>query len=139
VTRAAPPPHPDERHAPARAAAPGRARPPRRLPRVRRPRRRGRRRARRFYERAFGWLFTDYGPDYASFVDGRLAGGFTTGRAPTRGGALVVLFALDLADAERRVLDAGGAVVTPAYDFPGGRRFHFADPAGNELAVWSDR
>ena len=95
--------------------------------------------ARRFYEQAFGWLFTDYGPDYTSFVDGRLAGGFTTGRPMTRGGALVVLFALDLADAERRVRDAGGAVVTPAYDFPGGRRFHFTDPSGNELAAWSDR
>ena len=95
--------------------------------------------ARRFYEQAFGWAFTDYGPDYTSFVDGRLAGGFTADRAPTRGGALAVLFALDLADAERRVRDAGGAVVTPAYEFPGGRRFHFTDPAGNELAVWSDR
>lgn len=95
--------------------------------------------ARRFYEQAFGWLFTDYGPDYTSFVDGRLAGGFTSDRAPTRGGALVVLFALDLADAERRVRGAGGTVVTPPYDFPGGRRFHFTDPAGNELAVWSDR
>jgi predicted enzyme related to lactoylglutathione lyase len=94
---------------------------------------------RRFYEQAFGWAFTDYGPEYASFVDGRLAGGFTTGRAPTRGGALVVLFALDLADAERRVRGAGGEVVAPAYEFPGGRRFHFTDPAGNELAVWSDR
>lgn len=95
--------------------------------------------ARHFYEQAFGWLFTDYGPDYTSFVDGRLAGGFTADRAPTRGGALVVLFALDLADAERRVRGAGGTIVTPAYEFPGGRRFHFTDPAGNELAVWSDR
>jgi len=95
--------------------------------------------ARRFYERAFGWHFTDYGPDYTSFTDGRLTGGFTSERAPSRGGALGVLFALDLADAERRVREAGGEIVRPAFDFPGGRRFHFTDPAGNELAVWSDR
>lgn len=71
--------------------------------------------------------------------DGRLAGGFTSERPAGGGGPLVVLFAVDLADAERRVREAGGAVVTPAFDFPGGRRFHFTDPAGNELAVWSDR
>ncbi len=95
--------------------------------------------ARRFYERAFGWRFTDYGPDYAAFEDGRLSGGFTSDRPAGRGGPLVVLFAVDLADAERRVREAGGEVVVPPFDFPGGRRFHFADPAGNELAVWSDR
>jgi predicted enzyme related to lactoylglutathione lyase len=55
------------------------------------------------------------------------------------GGPLIVIFAVDLADAERRVREAGGAVVKPAFSFPGGRRFHFTDPAGNELAVWSDR
>ena len=95
--------------------------------------------ARRFYESAFGWRFTDYGADYTAFEDGRLTGGITRADAVTRGGALVILFALDLADAERRVVDAGGAIVTPAFAFPGGRRFHFADPSGNELAVWSDR
>ena len=95
--------------------------------------------ARRFYERAFGWRFTDYGPDYAAFEDGRLAGGITSERPAGGGGPLVVLFAVDLADAERRVREAGGEIVRPAFDFPGGRRFHFADPAGNELAVWSDR
>jgi predicted enzyme related to lactoylglutathione lyase len=52
---------------------------------------------------------------------------------------LVVIFAVDLADAERRVRGAGGRIVKPAFSFPGGRRFHFADPGGNELAVWSDR
>ena len=95
--------------------------------------------ARRFYEQAFGWRFTNYGPDYTAFEDGRLAGGFTAERPVVRGGALVILFAVDLADAERRVREAGGEITTPAFDFPGGRRFHFADPAGNELAVWSDR
>jgi predicted enzyme related to lactoylglutathione lyase len=95
--------------------------------------------ARRFYEQAFGWRFTDYGPDYTAFEDGRMNGGFTSERPVAPGGPLVVLFAVDLADAERRVVAAGGTITTPAFDFPGGRRFHFADPAGNELAVWSDR
>lgn len=94
---------------------------------------------RRFYEKAFAWRFTDYGPDYTSFEDGRIAGGFTTERPPARGGALVVLFAVDIGDAERRVQAAGGKVVKPTFSFPGGRRFHFTDPSGNELAVWSDR
>ena len=94
---------------------------------------------RRFYETVFGWTFTDYGPDYTSFEDGRITGGFHRSDEVTRGGALVIMFALDLADAERRVVDAGGVVVKPVFSFPGGRRFHFTDPSGNELAVWSDR
>ena len=95
--------------------------------------------SKRFYADAFGWAFTDYGPDYTSFQDGRLAGGITRGSAAEGGGALIVIFAVDLAEAERRVRQAGGKVVKPAYGFPGGRRFHFSDPGGNELAVWSDR
>ena len=95
--------------------------------------------SKRFYAEAFGWPFTDYGPDYTSFQDGRLAGGITKGTAARDGGVLIVLFAVDLAEAERRVRQAGGKIVKPAYSFPGGRRFHFADPGGNELAVWSDR
>jgi predicted enzyme related to lactoylglutathione lyase len=94
---------------------------------------------RRFYEEAFGWKFTDYGPEYTAFEDGRLAGGFSTVRTPARGGALVVLFAVDIDAAQRRVQAAGGTVVKPTFSFPGGRRFHFTDPAGNELAVWTDR
>ena len=94
---------------------------------------------RRFYQDAFGWKFTDYGPDYASFEDGRLDGGLRGGSEGSEGGTLVVLFALDLADAEQRVRRAGGKIVKPTFSFPGGRRFHFTDPAGNELAVWSDR
>jgi predicted enzyme related to lactoylglutathione lyase len=92
-----------------------------------------------FYIGAFGWKFTDYGPDYTSFEDGRLAGGFAKGPAAPAGGALIVIYATDLADAERRVQSAGGKIVKPPFSFPGGRRFHFADPSGNELAVWSER
>lgn len=93
----------------------------------------------RFYKDVFGWTFTDYGPDYTSFEDGRLTGGFYKAEAARAGTVLVVIFALDLAAVEQRVRKAGGRIVKPAYSFPGGRRFHFADPSGNELAVWSDR
>ena len=96
-------------------------------------------RTKKFYADAFGWEFTDYGPDYTSFLDGRLAGGLRKVDAPRPGGVLVVIFAVDLEDAERRVRAAGGSIVTPTFSFPGGRRFHFADPSGNELAAWSDR
>ena len=91
-----------------------------------------------FYSSAFGWTFEDYGPDYTSFMDGRLAGGFAKGQ-PTRGtGALVVLYAAQLEAMEKKVRDAGGKIIKPIFSFPGGRRFHFADPSGNELAVWSE-
>lgn len=93
----------------------------------------------RFYQDAFGWKFTDYGPDYTSFEDGRLTGGFYTAGSARAGTVLVVIFAVDLAAAEQRVRAAGGKIVKPTFSFPGGRRFHFADPSGNELAVWSDR
>jgi predicted enzyme related to lactoylglutathione lyase len=90
-----------------------------------------------FYIDAFGWKFTDYGPDYTSFEDGRLAGGFY--KAPTVArGALIVIYATDLARTEERVRSAGGKIVKPVFSFPGGRRFHFTDPSGNELAVWSE-
>jgi len=91
-----------------------------------------------FYGKVFGWQFTDYGPDYVAFADGRLNGGFTTHSKPGRGGALVVMYANDLEAVETAVRNAGGTIVRPIFSFPGGRRFHFADPAGNELAVWSE-
>jgi predicted enzyme related to lactoylglutathione lyase len=93
----------------------------------------------KFYVDAFGWKFTDYGPDYTSFADGRLMGGFAKAATVERGGPLIVIFAVDLADAEKRVRAAGGTITKPIFSFPGGRRFHFTDPSGNALAVWSDR
>ncbi|MBB3975129.1 hypothetical protein GGQ64_000305 [Rhizobium azooxidifex] len=97
-------------------------------------------RAKAFYGSAFDWTFTDYGPEYSEFQDGRLTGGFTT-LAPVKaaGGPLVILFADDLEDAVARVEKAGGRIVKPIFPFPGGRRFQFADPDGYELGVWSDR
>ena len=94
-------------------------------------------RSRAFYGAAFGWTFTDYGPTYCEFNDGRMTGGFTTGAAARPGGALIILYADDLAAAQRRLEKAGARITRPAYAFPGGRRFHFADPDGYELAVWS--
>lgn len=94
-------------------------------------------RARAFYEAAFGWTMTDYGPQYCAFADGRLEGGFTTQGTPSPGGPLVILYADDLAATQASIEAAGGRIVQPTFDFPGGRRFHFADPDGYELAVWT--
>jgi predicted enzyme related to lactoylglutathione lyase len=91
-----------------------------------------------FYARVFGWKFTDFGPEYTSFEDGRLAGGFWTS-GPAGKGPLVVIYAADLEAMEAQVRAAGGAIVRAPFPFPGGRRFHFTDPGGNELAVWSDK
>lgn len=94
--------------------------------------------AKEFYGAAFGWKFEDYGPAYSSFFDGRLAGGFTTDRPAPAHGLLLVIYATDLAAAQQKIKAAGGAIVKETFSFPGGRRFHFTDPSGNELAVWSD-
>ena len=92
----------------------------------------------RFYGAVFGWSFTDYGPNYTSFFDGRLGGGFTMSAHPVKGGPLVVLYAKSLEETQRKIVEAGGKVLIEIFEFPGGRRFHFADPNGNELAVWSE-
>lgn len=91
-----------------------------------------------FYSEVFGWEFTDYGPEYTSFFDGRLAGGFRAAADVPAGGPLVVIYASNLEQIEARVRDGGGQIVQKTFEFPGGRRFHFTDPSGNELAVWSD-
>ncbi|MBI1200095.1 MAG: VOC family protein [Phenylobacterium sp.] len=90
-----------------------------------------------FYGAAFGWAFTDYGPTYAAFNEG-LDGGFHTEDADAVTKPLVILYAHDLEAMEAKVRAAGGVILRPIFSFPGGRRFHFADPAGNELAVWSE-
>ncbi|MEA3245593.1 MAG: VOC family protein [Gemmatimonadota bacterium] len=95
--------------------------------------------AKEFYGKAFGWTFQDYGPTYASFSNAAVDGGFS-GETPEHiGRPLVILYAIDLEGAVGRVERAGGKVVKPIFSFPGGRRFHFTDPAGNELAIWSDK
>ena len=94
-------------------------------------------RAKSFYAAAFGWTFEDWGPEYASFSGAGVDGGFMKGDVRP-GGPLVVLYATDLAATEKAVIEAGGKITVPVFEFPGGRRFHFADGAGHELAVWSE-
>ena len=89
-----------------------------------------------FYAMAFGWTFTDYGPGYASFDNAGLDGGLRLEPEAWPTGALIILKAEDIEAAEARV-EAAGAAVFDRQNFPGGRRFHFKDPNGNELAVWS--
>lgn len=94
-----------------------------------------------FYKNAFGWSFTSYGPEYLAFNDGQNNGGFyraNRSSSTENGAALIVLYATDLEACEQSVFDAGGRIIKPIFSFPGGRRFHFADPNGNELAVWSE-
>jgi len=91
-----------------------------------------------FYSAVFGWKFEDYGPDYTSFFDGRLAGGFTKERPTPAQGLLLVIYSTDLLASQKKIRNAGGEIVKEIFSFPGGRRFHFTDPNGNELAVWSD-
>ena len=94
-------------------------------------------RCKRFYGSVFGWTFVDFGPAYTEFTDGRLKGGFTTGEPVRPGGPLVILYADDLDQAAARIRNAGGSISRDVFSFPGGRRFHFIDPEGYELAVWS--
>lgn len=94
-----------------------------------------------FYTSAFGWSFTDYGPDYTAFSGAGLDGGFfqtDKTASTTNGSALVVLYSDDLEQTLTKIESVGGKIVKPIFSFPGGRRFHFTDPNGNELAVWSD-
>jgi uncharacterized protein len=88
-----------------------------------------------FYGEVFGWKFTDYGPDYTSFEDGRIAGGFAKGNI-SPAGTLIVIYVDDLRAAEQLVKVAGGKITKEIFSFPGGSRFHFSDPSGNVLAVW---
>lgn len=96
-------------------------------------------RSKAFYGTAFGWTFTDFGPTYCEFSDGCMKGGFDASGPVRAGGPLVVLYAADLGNIEDRIAAAGGTIVKPAFSFPGGERFHFTDPDGYELAVWSER
>lgn len=93
-------------------------------------------RAKEFYSKSFGWKFTDYGPDYTAFEGDYVDGGFTTGK-PVKGTVLVILYSGDLEATQQKVKAAGGKIVKEIFSFPGGRRFHFSDPDGYELAVWS--
>jgi uncharacterized protein len=95
-----------------------------------------------FFTQAFGWSFVDYGPEYTAFSDKGLDGGFYASKLSARtdqGSALIVLYSDDLQQTLEQVEQAGGSIIKPIFDFPGGRRFHFLEPSGNEFAVWSDK
>ena len=94
-----------------------------------------------FFTAVFGWSFTDHGPGYTAFSNEGVDGGFFKAdlSVSTRdGSALIVFYSRDLESTRAKIEVAGGSIVRPVFSFPGGRRFHFADPNGNEYAVWSD-
>lgn len=94
-----------------------------------------------FFEQVFGWTFEDYGPDYIAFSKQGLDGGFYRAALQARsasGSALLVFYSARIEDTLEKVQAAGGTILKPVFEFPGGRRFHFAEPSGNEFAVWSD-
>ena len=95
----------------------------------------------KFFTAAFGWSFTDYGPEYSAFSNEGIDGGFFKSdqvSTTKNGSALIVFYSIDLEATLSRIENAGGSIVKPIFSFPGGRRFHFGDPNGNEYAVWSD-
>lgn len=94
-----------------------------------------------FFGQAFGWSFQDFGPEYTAFSDQGVDGGFyasTLSSSTANGAALVVFYSSDLEATQAKITDANGIIVKPIFSFPGGRRFHFTEPSGNEFAVWSD-
>lgn len=95
-----------------------------------------------FFQQVFGWTFQDFGPDYSAFENSGLMGGFfrsNLSSLTTSGAALIVLYSEALEETQQDIVRAGGKIVKEIFSFPGGRRFHFQEPSGNELAVWSDQ
>jgi predicted enzyme related to lactoylglutathione lyase len=94
-----------------------------------------------FFQSVFGWSFSDFGPEYAAFSDAGINGGFFKSdsvASTEKGSALIVFYSNNLDETQAKIEHAGGLIVKPIFSFPGGRRFHFSDPNGNEYAVWSD-
>ena len=97
-------------------------------------------RTKKFYSEVFGWGFQDWGPDYLSIEGAGIEGGFSKTEAhegPAKFAPLVILYSADLKGTEAAIVAAGGTIVVPTFEFPGGRRFHFSDGLGNILGVWS--
>ena len=100
-------------------------------------------RTKKFYSTVFGWSFKDWGPDYidCNATSSGVAIGFAKGPAPQenpKSAPLVVLYSADLKATEAAIVANGGSITVPTFEFPGGRRFHFSDGAGNLLGVWSE-
>ena len=95
-----------------------------------------------FFTQAFGWSFQDFGPEYSAFSNQGIDGGFFKSdlcSSTNNGAALIVLYSQDLEATQAKIENASGIIVKPIFSFPGGRRFHFTEPSGNEFAVWSDK
>jgi hypothetical protein len=93
----------------------------------------------KFYGNTFGWRFVHYGDQYMDFLDAGIAGGFAKVDVVSKGGVLVVLQYDDLEAIQKKVLKNGGKISKEIFSFPGGKRFEFIDPTGNELAIWCDK
>ena len=94
-----------------------------------------------FFESVFGWSFVDYGPEYTAFENQGLDGGFfqsDLASSTEKGAALIVFYSYQLEATLAKVEKAGGSILRPIFSFPGGRRFHFTEPSGNEFAVWGE-
>ena len=94
-----------------------------------------------FFIKVFGWEFVDYGPDYTAFSNAGIDGGFFKSDiivSTNNGSVLIVFYSNDLEQTQSKIEAGGGSIIKPIFSFPGGRRFHFGDPNGNEFAVWSD-
>lgn len=94
-----------------------------------------------FFNAAFGWTFTDFGPDYSSFSEASVDGGFYRSELSAKteaGSVLVVFYSENINATQAKIETAGGSITQPIFTFPGGQRFHFQEPGGNEFAVWSE-
>ncbi|HHF2921194.1 VOC family protein [Vibrio sp. VGrn 2] len=94
-----------------------------------------------FFSSVFGWEFVDYGPEYTAFSNQGLDGGFFKSdccNQTNTGGALLVFYSSDIEGTLKKVAQSGGEIIRPIFEFPGGCRFHFLEPSGNEFAVWSE-
>ncbi len=97
--------------------------------------------AKDFFSAVFDWSFVDFGPEYSAFSDAGIDGGFFKSEltvSTDNGSALIIFYSNDLEQTSSKIKNAGGSIIKPIFSFPGGRRFHFSDPNGNEYAVWSD-
>ncbi len=97
--------------------------------------------AKAFFTTVFGWSFVDYGPEYIAFSNEGIDGGFyksDLSSSSEKGGALIVFYSNEIEKTQSKIEKAGGIIIKPIFSFPGGRRFHFSDPNGNEWAVWAD-
>lgn len=95
-----------------------------------------------FFTNVFDWTFEDFGPEYTAFYNEGLDGGFYRAELTSsskHGAALIIFYSENLEQTQAKIVAAEGIVIKPIFSFPGGRRFHFLEPSGNEFAVWSDK